>query len=149
MEVHRDPFGPHANRINMVLDHVFGATPNLCNRDRSRKLLELLAEEFNKMTPMRKIKTAQSAMSDNGSSSPNDLSGMVNTPEDGQHWNQWRPGVGYGHVYSNELPPMNGDAWWPIPVQHGMHCDLSVPHHDEYTGPQHDEFGYSMSSGPA
>lgn len=147
MVVYRDPVGPHADRINRVLDHVFGVTPHVGSRERSRNLLQLLVEEINKVTPMRKVKTSQLAMSDNGSSSPNDLSGMVTTPEDTQHWSQWRPGVSYGHVYNNDLPPMSGDGWWQIPVQQGMLCDPSVP--EEYARAQHDDYGYGMGSGPA
>ncbi|CAD6586126.1 MAG: hypothetical protein ASARMPRED_002448 [Alectoria sarmentosa] len=149
MDVHRDPYSPHAIRINRILDHVFGTYPNMGSRDRSRKLLQILAEEFNKMTQMRKVKTSQSMTSENGSSSPNDLSGMVSTPEDGQQWSHWQPEVNYSQGYNHDLPPVNGSAWWPmpIPIQPGMLCDPSGSQHDEYTDPQHDEYGYGMGPG--
>ena len=140
MEVHRDPYGPYADRINHVLDHVFGMIPNLSSDERSKTYLQLLAEEFNKMTQRRKIRNSQLSVSDNGSSSPNDHLSMVKTPEDGQHYNQWHPEVMYRHNYTHDLPPIaNDDGWWPIPVQQGMLCNSIVPLHDDY--------GYGMDAG--
>lgn len=148
MEVYREPSTRHADRINQVLDHVFEATPHLSSTERSRNLLQLLAEELDKMTQLRKVKHSQFTVSDNGSSSPNDHTGMAKTPEDGQHWNHWQPEVMYPQAYRHNLPPMSDEGWWPIPVQHGMLCDSTVPEHHGYTGPQHHDYGYGMGSGP-
>lgn len=149
MEIHRDPYSPHADRINRILDHVFGITPSLNNRDRSRNLLQLLAEELDKMTQHRTVKIEpQPTASDTGSSSPNERSGMLKTPEDGQPWNHWQPEVMYRHGYGHDLPPVSDDGWWTIPAQQGLLCESTVPQHDEYSGPQHDDYGYGMGSGP-
>ena len=148
MEVHRDPLSPYANRINRVLDHVFGVYPNVSSRERSRYLLQLLAEEFNKMMQLRKVKVPQLALSDNGSNSPSDHTGMATTPEDGQTWHHWQPEPTYGHGYRRDLPPVSDSMWWPLPVQPGVLCDSTVPHHVEYANPTHDEYCYGMPLGP-
>lgn len=150
MEIYRDPLNPYADRTNRVLDHVFGATPNISSRDRSRNLLLLLVDEFNKLMQLRKVKVPQLAVSDNGSSSPNDHSGMVSTPEDNQQWSQWQPEGMYGQGYGRDLPPVTDSTWWPIPVQQGMLCGSTVPQHDGYISPpQHDNYDYGMGLGPA
>ena len=147
MEVYRNPYGPHADRIDSVLDHVFGSSPHLSSRERSRSLLQLLVEGFDKMTQMRKAKNLQLTVSDNGSSSPNDPSNFANTPEDGQPWTPWQPETSYGQAYPHSLPPVTTDGWWPNPIQPGMLCGPAIPEHDEYGIPQHDEYGYPMGSG--
>ena len=149
MEIYRNPLNPYADRINLVLDHVFGNGPNMGSRERSRNLLQLLVDEFDKLMQLRKVKVPQLAVSENGSSSPNDHAGMVSTPEDGQQWNQWQPEVMYGHRYGRDLPPVSDSMWWPMPVPHGMLCGSTVPQHDEYVNAQHEDYGYSMGLGPA
>ena len=150
MEVHRDPSSPYANRINRVLDHVFGAAPNLGSRERSRHLLQLLFEEVNKMMQLRKVKIPQLAVSENGSCSPNDHSSMAITPEDGQPWSQWQPEPLYGaHGYRRDLPPVTTDStWWPIPMQPGVLCEPTISHHDDYAHPTHEDYGYGMGLDP-
>ena len=132
MNVHRDPYGHYADRINRVLDHVFEVFPNLSSYERNKIHLEVLAEEFDKMTQRRRARLPQLSISDNGSSSPNDPSGMVKTPEDRQAWNQWQPDAMYRHGYAQDLPPVSGDVWWPIPVQQGVIYNPTVPQHDDY-----------------
>lgn len=144
MEIYRNPSTLHADRINLVLDHIFGATPNLSSKERSRNILQLLAEELNKMAQLRKVNNSQLTASDTGSSSGDDRSGMVKL-EDNQQWTQWQPEMIYGHGYRHDLPPVSDDVWWPIPVQPGMLCDSPVPQHDGYVGPH---YGYGMGSGP-
>ena len=146
MEVQREPFGPHAERINRVLDHVFGATPMLGSRERSRSILKLLADEFDKMVQLRKIKNSQLTVSDNGSSSPNDHVGVVRTPDEGQQWNHWQPEVMYGQGYKQDLTAVSDDVWWPIPAQPGVFCGPTGPQHDAYVGPQHSDY-YGLGSG--
>ena len=142
MYVHREPYSSSAECINHVLDLVFGGAPNLSSRERSRNLLQILLEQLNKMIQPRKITTSQPTVSDNGSSSPNDHSSMVRTPEDGQPWSNWQPEMMYRHGYTHGVAPVSDDVWWPIPVQHGMACGSPVPQHQEYTGPQHEYYGY-------
>ncbi len=146
MEVYRDPFSPPGERINRVLDHIFGANPSLSPRDRSRKLLQLLAEELNKMTPSCRVRNPQLTVSENGSSSPSDRSGMVRTPEDSGPWSHWQqPEVMYRHGYPHDLPPVSSDdGWWTMPPpQHGIPCGSTAPPHDGYMSPQqHDYYGY-------
>lgn len=148
MEVHRDPYGPHAGRINQIIDHIFGITPSLSSKERNRSLLQLLADEFNKLMQLRKAKNSQLAMSDNGSSSPNDHSSMVKTPDDAPQWSHWQPEAMYGHGYRHDLRPVSDDVWWSVPTQHGMLCNPTVPQHDEYADPRHNDYGYVIGSGP-
>ena len=151
MELHRDPLTPYADRISRVLDHIFGPTPpNTDARDRSRGLLQLLVDEFDKLIQLRKVRIPQIATSsDAGSTSSNDHSGMVSTPEDGQTWgSQWSSQHEpiYAPSYRRDLPPVSdGGVWWPIPAQQGMLCGST----DAYVGPPHDEYGYVLNMGPA
>ena len=149
METYRNPRNPHADRINRVLDHVFGVTPTMSSTERSRNLLQLLVDEIDKLMQFRKVKIPQLAASENGSSSPNDHSGMVSTPEDGQ-WTQWQqPEPMYGHGYRRDLPPVSDSSWWPIPPQQGLLCGSTIPQHDEYMSLHHDDYHYGMGLGPA
>ena len=143
MLVCREPYSSCADGINHVLDLVFGVAPILSSRERSRNVLQSILEELNKMSQPRKIKTSQLALSDNGSSSPNDQSSLVRTPEDGQPWNHWQPEMMYRHGYAHSLPPLNDDVWWPIPVQHGMACNSPTPQQQVYTGPHPEYYGFS------
>ncbi len=119
------------------------------SRERNQKLLQLLAEEFNKMMQLHKVKIPQLAGSDTGSNSPNDPSGMATTPEDGQVWPPWPPEPVYGHHgYRRDLPPVTDGMWWPIPPQPGLLCDSAVPPHDDYAHAHHDDYGYGMGLGP-
>ena len=171
MEIHRDPLTSYSERINQVLDHVFGATSNMDSRERSRSLLQLLVDEFDKMIQLRKVKIPQLAISDNGSTaSSNDHSGMVSTPEDGQQWNQWQSEAVYGPTYRRDLPPVSDGMWWPTPAQQQGMLELSagwkalqhptssqsvssvspaVPRNDDYANTPHDDYGYVMGLGPA
>ena len=152
MEIHLHPRSPYAERINAVLSHVFGSFTGMGSGERSRYLLQLLGEEINKMTQMRRFKLPQLIVSDNGSSSPNDHTGMATTPEDGPQWGQWQPEPAYGHGYRRgDLPPVSDGVWWPNPAQTGIPCDSTMPpQHDEYatSSSHHDDYGYGLGLGP-
>lgn len=149
MEIYRNPLNPYSSRINLVLDHVFGNASNMDSRNRSRSVLQLLVDEFDKLMQLRKVKIPQLAPSDNGSLSPNDHSGTVSTPEDGQQWNQWQPEGVYAHGFGRDLPSLSHSAWWPMPDQHGMLCSPTVAQHHDYVNPPHDDYGYPLGLGPA
>ena len=145
MEIYRNPLTPYADRINRVLDHVFGTTPSIDSRERSRNLLQLIVDEFDRLIQVRKVKIPQLAISDNGSTSSNDHSGMVSTPEDNQLWDQWQPEAIYGPSSRRDLPPLTDGMWWPIPAQQGILCGST----DAYVSPPHDDYGYGLGLGPA
>ena len=144
MEIYRDPITLHADRINHVLDHVFGASPHLSAKERSRNILQLLADELNKMAQYRKINHAQLTASDTGSSSGDDRPGMIKQ-EDTEQWTQWQPDMMYGPGYRPEIPAVSDDVWWPIPAQPGNLCDSAAPPYAGYAAPH---YGYGMGSGP-
>ena len=148
MELHRDPLTPYAERIGRVLDHIFGAAPpHTDSRERSRSLLQLLVDEFDKLIQLRKVRIPQLAISDNGSTSSTDHSGMVSTPEDGQQWSQWpQPEPIYAPTFNRrDLPPVSDGVWWPIPAQQGILCGST----DAYVGTPHDDYSYALNMGPA
>lgn len=56
-EVYRNPYVAYADRINAILDFVFGRAPGLTTIERNRDILRLLAEQFSLYTQLRGVKT--------------------------------------------------------------------------------------------
>ena len=52
MEVYRDPDIPRADRINAILDYVFGRFPGQGSRERNRDVLRLLMKRLNDITSL-------------------------------------------------------------------------------------------------
>ena len=110
---------PYADRINGVLDHIFGRAPGVTSIERNRDILRLLAGKLRCMQQTQSIAVSdmgivQGSESRHGEQVVPSLSSL----SDNSQWtNAWQPDMYFGHSLMNDPDTLawNASESWAYP----------------------------------
>ena len=138
LEVYQNPKMPRADRIGVVLDHIYGP-PSISTRERNRDILRALAEYLQRHLDLRKRQPlhlpAESSAANSAMDSPLSF-GMM---DPSQRINDWQAEMGYNQNYGQDVIPSAIGDWWDYPAQY------SLPEHPSSREMWTDDFGMSAS----
>ena len=110
---------PRADRIGVVLDHIYGP-PSVSTRERNRNILRTLARYLQRHLDLRKMQPLQLPAENLAANSVIDppLSfGMMNPS---QRINDWQTEEGFDQNYGQEVVPSTVGDWWNYPAQFAL-----------------------------
>ena len=119
LEVYQNPKMPRADRIGLVLDHIYGP-PSVSTRERNRDILRALAKYLQRHLDLHQMQPlplpAQSSAANSVIDSPLNF-GMM---DPSQRINDWQAEMGYDQNYGQDVIPSAVGDWWNYPAQYAL-----------------------------
>ena len=118
IEVYRNPQMQRADRVEAVLDHVFGA-PNVSSRERNREILRILATKLDEhlLHNFESVEPTLQGLTVNMENGPTPAFTMID-PQ--QRIDEWQSEVYYNQDYMQEMIPATNDEWWSFRNQYAV-----------------------------
>ena len=124
LEVYENPKMPRADRIGVVLDHIYGP-PSVSTRERNRDILRALAKYLQRHLDVRKMQPLQSPPGSLAADNLMDLPLSFGTIDPSQRINDWQAEMGYGQDYGQDVVPFTVEGLWNYQAQYTIPEHLS------------------------
>ena len=122
LEVYEKPKMPRADRIGVVLDHIYGP-PSVSSRERNRDILRALSKHLQRHPDVRKLQPLQLPPGSSAADNLMDLPLNYGMIDPSQRINDWQAEMGYGQNYGQDVIPSTIEGWWNYQGQY------TIPEH--------------------
>ena len=124
LEVYENPKMPRADRIGVVLDHIYGP-PSISTRERNRDILRALTKHLQRHLDVRKMQPLQLPQGSSAAGNLMDLPLSFGMTDPSQRINDWQAEMDYGQNYGQDVIPSTVEGWWNYQAQYTIPEDPS------------------------
>ena len=136
LEAYQNPRMPLADRIEVVLDHIYGL-PSVSTRERNGDILRVLAKYLQRYVDLGRVQPLQLPAESSTANSVVDSPLSFGMMDPSQRINDWQAGMGYEQNYGQAVTPSTVGDWWNYPAQY------TIPEHPSCREMWAAEFGMS------
>ena len=120
MEVYQDPSIPRADKINDILDYVFGRFPGQGTRERNRDVLRLLMKKLNDIASLDQAQRIDAISQSNIGLTISDQANIIpDVPDTSAPW-QWSPMMDVAGGPGSYASAPSVHDWTPAPSTYAM-----------------------------
>ncbi|KAL2036736.1 hypothetical protein N7G274_010531 [Stereocaulon virgatum] len=118
IEIYRNPQMQRADRVEAVLDHVFGA-PTVSSRERNHEILRILATKLDEHL-LHNLDSVKPTLQGPTITMENGPAPEFTMVDPHQRIDEWQQQMYYNQHYMQEMTPTTNDEWWDYQNQYAV-----------------------------